>query len=100
LCYPPPELTHEKKVLKNQRTWKKTSGKNHRSFLENWRVFEGFEISGTDWYFDSDSLKKYPGTTRQFFDSGFFEIPGTGGSLKIKEPHNTANIPGAYFYIN
>jgi hypothetical protein len=40
-------------MLKNQRTWK-NPGKNHLFFLENRRVLEGFEISGTDWYFDSD----------------------------------------------
>jgi hypothetical protein len=50
---PAPRADPEKK-FKNQRTWKKP-GKNHQFFLENCWFFEGFEISGTDWYFDSDS---------------------------------------------
>jgi len=50
---PGPRVDPEKK-FQNQRTWEKP-GKNRRFFLENCRVLEGFEISGTDWYFDSDS---------------------------------------------
>jgi hypothetical protein len=93
---PAPRADPEK-TLKNQRTWKKNRARTICFFLKTVGSLRGLkypELTGTLILI----LKKIPGTS-QFFDSGFSKYLEPVVLWKIKEPHNTANIPRAYFYM-